>query len=148
MEVRVLCSKTQNLPMRGNDLVLLLKYKPNFDEAQLSLITNQDRENIPGMLGGFICKPLINQDSYSSIDEDEDHIFAISGMDDGKVRKSYKQTHPVVTIISFEHSERQTKENHDLEDILRVRTDVGCVIKDIEVLKTNVGDNPQDIRKL
>lgn len=120
----------------------LLKYKPNFDEEAIIIDYKPGQGKYSGMLGGFICKPLINHDSYSSIDEDEDHIFAISGMDD-EVRKSYKQTHPVGTIISFEHSGKTDKGKPRFGRYTRVRTDVIIkehVQEDIEVLKTNVGD--------
>ena len=120
----------------------LLKYKPNFDEEAIIIDHKPGQGKYSGMLGGFICKPLINHDSYSSIDEDEDHQFAISGMDD-EVRKSYKQTHPVGTIISFEHSGKTDKGKPRFGRYTRVRTDV--IIKehiqeDIEVLKTKVSD--------
>ena len=120
----------------------LLKYKPNFDEEAIIIDYKPGQGKYSGMLGGFICKPLINHDSYSSIDEDEDHIFAISGMDD-EVRKSYKQTHPVGTIISFEHSGKTDKGKPRFGRYTRVRTDVIIkehVQEDIEVLKTKVSD--------
>ena len=68
--------------MKVRGLACLLKYKPNFDEEAIIIDYKPGQGKYTGMLGGFICKPLINHDTYSSIDEDEDHIFAISGMDD------------------------------------------------------------------
>ena len=53
------------------------------------------------MLGGFVCKPLLNCDAYMKIDQDPDHEFTFSGMDD-KVRLNYKDSHPVGTIITYE----------------------------------------------
>ena len=79
------------------------------------------------LLGGFVCKPLINHDTYMTVDEDESHIFTLSGMDD-KVRKNYKRTHPVGTIITCECSGFTDKGVPRFGRYLRKRTDV--VLKD------------------
>ena len=66
---------------------------------------------------------MINNDTYSSFDENEDHLFSISGMDDD-VRKSYKSTHPIGTIISYEHSGKTDKGKPRFGRYTRIRTDV------------------------
>ena len=68
----------------------MLKYKPAFDrEAEIIDYKMGDPESkYKGMLGSFICRPLKNHDTYMSVDEDDDHIFTLSGMDD-KIRKNY-----------------------------------------------------------
>jgi DNA polymerase beta len=101
----------------------LLKYKPAFDEEAVIVDYRKGDGKYKGLLGAFICKPLINHDTYSSIDENEDHVFSISGMDDD-VRKNYKQTHPIGTIISYEHSGKTDKGKPRFGRYTRIRTDV------------------------
>jgi DNA polymerase beta len=101
----------------------LLKYKPAFDEEAVIVDHRPGEGKYMGMLGAFICKPLINHDTYSSIDEQEDHLFSISGMDDA-VRKSYQTSHPHGTIISYEHSGKTAKGKPRFGRYTRVRTDV------------------------
>ena len=74
-------------------------------------------------LGGFICKPLINHDTYMTIDGDENHIFSLSGMDD-KIRNNYKRTHPIGTIITCECSGFTDKGVPRFGRYLRKRTDI------------------------
>ena len=81
----------------------LLKYKPDFDAEAIIVEYKTGNNKYDGMLGSFICKPLINMGNYHIIDENENHKFSISGMDDS-IRASYKATHPVGTIISYIHS--------------------------------------------
>jgi DNA ligase-1 len=81
----------------------LLKYKPAFDREAIIIDYKLGEGKYTGLLGSFICKPLINHDTYMSVDPDDDHIFTLSGMDD-KIRKSFKITHPEGTIITFECS--------------------------------------------
>ena len=81
----------------------LLKYKPNFDAEAIIMDYSKGKGKYSGMLGGFVCKPLINHDTFHSIDNNEQHEFTISGMDD-EIRENYKISHPIGTIISYEHS--------------------------------------------
>ena len=81
-----------------------------------------------GMLGGFVCKPLINNDTFHSIDNDENHEFTISGMDD-EVRSNYKISHPIGTIISYEHSGLTDSGKPRFARYIRTRTDI--VIKEM-----------------
>ena len=81
----------------------LLKYKPCFDFEGIIIDYKPGKGKYENLLGGFVCKPLINHDTYMTIDDDENHIFTLSGMDD-KIRKNYKRTHPEGTIITCECS--------------------------------------------
>jgi DNA polymerase/3'-5' exonuclease PolX len=81
----------------------MLKVKPSFDEEAIIVDYKLGKGKYKGILGGFICRPLINMDTYHLIDKDENHEFSLSGMDDG-VRNDYEKTHPIGTIISITHS--------------------------------------------
>ena len=81
----------------------MLKYKPTYDAEAIIIDYKKGQGKYTGLLGGFVCKQLINHDTYMSIDEMESHIFTTSGMDDA-IRKNYKKTHPIGTIISYECS--------------------------------------------
>jgi DNA polymerase/3'-5' exonuclease PolX len=105
----------------------LLKYKPSFDEEAIIMDYKGGKGKYEGMLGGFVCKPLINMDTYHLIDQDENHEFTISGMDD-EVRSSYKETHPPGTIISIEHSGKTESGKPRFGRYVRKRDDV--IIKD------------------
>lgn len=107
----------------------LLKVKPNFDAEAIITGYKAGKGKYEDMLGGFICKPLLNHDTYMSIDEDENHSFSISGMDD-KVRGNYKKTHPIGTIITYEYSGKTDKGAPRFARYMRKRTDV--VIKDYD----------------
>jgi len=118
----------------------LLKYKPAFDAEAIITDYKPGQGKYVGMLGGFICKQLINHDTYMTIDEDEDHVFSISGMDDA-IRKSYKKTHPLGTIISYEHSGKTDKGKPRFGRYTRKRTDVTVqdhIQEDITCLKETV----------
>ena len=103
----------------------MLKYKPAFDREGVIIDykMGDPDSKYKGMLGSFICRPLKNHDTYMSIDEDDDHIFTLSGMDD-KVRKNYKRTHPVGTIITYECSGFTDKGVPRFGRYLRIRDDV------------------------
>jgi DNA ligase-1 len=100
--------KDPNSPYEGKRSNYLLKYKPNFDAEAVIVGYKPGQGKYQGHLGGFICKPLINHDTYMSVDDNDDHGFSISGMDD-EVRKTYQSTHPLGTIISYEHSGKTDK---------------------------------------
>ena len=83
----------------------MLKYKPSFDAEAIIVDYNMGNGKYDGILGGFVCRPLINYDTYSVIDSDENHEFSISGMND-EIRESYKQTHPIgVLLLNLSHYE-------------------------------------------
>ena len=101
----------------------LLKVKPSFDREAIITGYKEGNGKYTGMLGGFICKPLINHDTYMTIDEDESHVFTLSGMDDS-IRKNYPKTHPLGTIISFECSGYTDKGVPRFGRYIRSRDDV------------------------
>ena len=81
----------------------LLKVKPDFDREAIIVDYKDGTGKYEGKLGAFICKQLINHDSYMTIDNVPDHEFATSGMND-EVRDNYKLTHPIGTVITFKCS--------------------------------------------
>ena len=101
----------------------LLKYKPSFDEEAIIVDYKLGKGKYTGILGGFICKPLLNMDTYHLIDKDEQHEFSISGMDD-EVRNEYKETHPIGTIISYEHSGKTDSGKPRFARYMRKREDI------------------------
>ena len=107
----------------------MLKYKPSFDEEAIIIDYKEGKGKYKGMLGGFICKPLINKDTYHIIDKDENHEFAISGMDD-EVRENYKDSHPIGTIISYEHSGKTKVGKPRFARYVRSREDI--ILKETE----------------
>jgi DNA ligase-1 len=134
--------KDPNSPYEGKRSKFLLKYKPSFDEEAIITGYKPGQGKYQGLLGGFMCKPLINHDTYMSIDEDTDHAFTISGMDD-EIRETYLQTHPIGTIISYEHSGKTDKGKPRFGRYTRIRTDITIkehIQEDLDVLKKRVSD--------
>ena len=115
----------------------MLKYKPAFDREAIIIDYKMGDPNskYKGLLGSFICKPLINHDTYMSIDNDENHIFTLSGMDD-KIRNSFKKTHPEGTIITFECSGFTDKGVPRFGRYQRVRDDV--------IVKEHISQNDRE----
>ena len=107
----------------------MLKYKPSFDEEAIIIDYKEGKGKYKGMLGGFVCKPLINKDTYHIIDKDEHHEFSISGMDD-EVRENYKESHPIGTIISYEHSGKTKVGKPRFARYVRSRDDI--TLKEVE----------------
>jgi DNA polymerase/3'-5' exonuclease PolX len=107
----------------------MLKYKPSFDREAIIIDykMGDPDSKYKGMLGSFICRPLINHDTYMSIDTDDNHIFTLSGMDD-KIRKNYLRSHPINTIINFECSGFTDKGVPRFGRYVRIRDDV--ILKD------------------
>lgn len=121
--------KDPNSEYEGKRSKKLLKYKPAYDEEAVIIEHKMGEGKYKGYLGALICRPLKNHDTYSSVDLDDDHIFSISGMDDA-VRKSYKETHPIGTIISYEHSGKTDKGKPRFGRYTRIRTDI--IVKEHE----------------
>lgn len=122
----------------------MLKYKPSFDREAVIVDYKPGKGKYKGtpenpMLGGFVCKPLVNHDTYMTIDQDPDHEFTLSGMDDD-VRLNYKETHPVGTIITYECSGFTDKGVPRFGRYLRIRTDV--------VLKDEEADSSENLEKI
>ena len=101
----------------------LLKVKPSFDREAEIIGYKKGNGKYVKMLGGFICRPLKNNDTHMTVDKDENHIFTLSGMDDS-VRKNYKKTHPLGTIITYECSGFTDKGVPRFGRYLRIREDV------------------------
>jgi DNA polymerase/3'-5' exonuclease PolX len=116
----------------------MLKYKPSFDREGVVIEYSPGKGKYKGKLGGLVCRPLINCDTYMKIDKNNEHIFTLSGMDDS-IRKSYKKTHPIGTIITYECSGFTDKGIPRFGRYLRIRDDV--VIKDEE----DIGEKVQRI---
>jgi len=109
---------------------MLLKYKPSFDEEAIVIDYKEGKGKYKGLLGGFVCRPLINMNNYHIIDNNENHEFTISGMDD-EVRKDYELTHPIGTIISLEHSGKTKLGKPRFARYIRKRDDINLK-KEIE----------------
>jgi len=105
----------------------MLKYKPSFDREAIIIDYKLGSGKYKGLLGSFICKPLINHDTYMSVDHDENHIFTLSGMDDN-IRHSFKESHCEGTIITYECSGFTDKGVPRFGRYQRIRDDV--IIKD------------------
>ena len=101
----------------------MLKYKPSFDREAMIVGYKPGKGKYTGKLGGFVCKPLINCDTYMIVDEDPHHEFTLSGMDD-TIRGNYKNTHEEGTIITYECSGFTDKGKPRHGRYLRKRTDV------------------------
>ena len=117
----------------------MLKVKPTFDEEAIIVDYKLGKGKYTGILGGFICKPLLNMDTYHLIDNDENHEFSISGMDD-KIRNNYKHSHPIGTIITFEHSGKTDGGKPRFARYIRKRDDI--------VIKDNVQEENNSVVKI
>jgi DNA polymerase/3'-5' exonuclease PolX len=116
----------------------MLKYKPSFDAEAVIVDYRPGTGKYTGKLGAFICKPLINKGNYQVVDEDKNHIFAISGMDDN-IRENYKKSHPVGTIITYEYSGMTDAGKPRFARYIRIRDDVE--VKKEKVLENQVISN-------
>lgn len=99
----------------------MLKYKPCFDAESIIVDYKVGQGKYEGLLGSFVCKPLINYGNYSVIDEG--HEFTLSGMDD-EIRSNYLETHPVGTIITYEYSGITDTGKPRFPRYIRVRDDI------------------------
>ena len=68
------------------------------------------------MLGGFVCSPLKNMDTYHLIDKDENNEFTISGMDD-EVRSNYKEHILLEQLLLMNVQEELNLGNQGSQDI-------------------------------
>tara|TARA_B110000971_G_scaffold213536_1_gene244487 strand:- start:69 stop:1442 length:1374 start_codon:yes stop_codon:yes gene_type:complete len=105
----------------------MLKYKPVFDREAIIIDYKLGEGKYKGLLGSFICRPLINRDTYMSVDYDDNHVFTLSGMDD-KIRNSFQESHPEGTIITYECSGFTDKGVPRFGRYHRIRDDV--IVKD------------------
>ncbi len=101
----------------------LLKVKPSYEEEAIIVDFTLGKGKYEKMLGGFVCRLLKNMDTYHLVDSDEGHEFTLSGMDD-EVRKDFEITHPIGTVISFEHSGKTKSGKPRFGRYLRRRDDI------------------------
>ncbi|MBE18276.1 MAG: hypothetical protein CMH79_05895 [Nitrospinae bacterium] len=120
----------------------MLKLKPSFDEEGIIVDYKMGKNKYTGLLGGFVCKPLINMNHYHIIDNKESHEFTISGMDD-TVRKDYKVSHPIGSVISYTHNGKTNLGKPRFARYIRKRDDI--IIKDNDVSITNKNKNNKEI---
>ena len=71
----------------------LLKYKEMADTEAVITGYKKGTGKYTGMLGSFQC----------SFQDNPDIVFTVSGMDDA-IRKSYKRSHPVGTVITIQYN--------------------------------------------
>ena len=109
----------------------MLKYKPVFDREAIIVGYKEGSGKYTGLLGAFVCKPLLNHDTYMTIDDGESHQFTLSGMDDD-IRNNYRVTHPKGTIITYECSGYTDKGKPRFGRYVRKRTDVILKVVDSE----------------
>jgi len=124
----------------------MLKVKPSIDREAIIIDYKMGDPNskYKGLLGSFICKPLINHDTYMSIDEDDNHIFTLSGMDD-EIRNNYQKTHSEGTIITYECSGFTNKGLPRFGRYMRKRDDV--IIKE-HIEDTNLVNNLEKVKEI
>ena len=101
----------------------MLKYKPCFDAEAVIVDYKEGHGKYEGLLGAFVCKPLINYGNYSVVDDTEDNEFTLSGMDDD-VRGSYLETHPEGTVVTYEYSGKTDNGKPRFARYLRIRDDI------------------------
>ena len=82
--------RAPNSPYDPKRSSYLLKVKQLFDDECKIIGYKKGTGKYAGMLGAFECQMVKNKKV----------IFTISGMDDN-IRKNYKKTHPIGTIVTF-----------------------------------------------
>ena len=110
----------------------LLKWKPNYDAEGIVVDYKDGSGKYKGKLGALVIRPLINKGNYQVIDKDENHEFSISGMDDS-IRESYKVTHPIGTIITYEYSGMTDKNKPRFARYMRIRDDVTIQEEEMDI---------------
>ena len=79
-----------------------------------------------------------------TIDNDMEHEFATSGMND-KVRDNYKSTHPIGTIITFKCSGYTKSGKPRFARYLRISDDV--IVKENKKQKMDKGNTTENVNK-
>lgn len=115
----------------------MLKYKPTLDAEAVITGFRPGTGKYNGMLGAFICQPLISKGNFHILDKHKNHEFAISGMDDG-VRKDYENTHPIGTIITYEYTSLTDSGKPRFARYVRIRTDVEIGEQDDKIISDDI----------
>ena len=97
-------------PYESKRSSFLLKVKQLFDAECKIIGYKMGTGKYENMLGAFKCELLNNPDIH----------FDISGMDDN-IRKNYKKTHPIGTIVTFTYMGLSTKGVPRHPNYLRIR---------------------------
>ena len=92
----------------------LLKMKPVHDCECKIIGYKAGTGKYQGMLGSFRC----------SLIEDPTIEFNLSGMDDN-IRRNYRQTHPIGTVITIQFNDKTNKGIPRFPRYLRIRSDYG-----------------------
>jgi DNA polymerase beta len=96
--------KDPNALYEGKRSPYLLKMKALYDDEAIIVGYEPGQGKYKGMLGSFICSPLLpEKDGQRQINQE--YTFTMSGMDD-KIRKTYKKSHPIGTVITFLFNDR------------------------------------------
>jgi len=100
--------RAPNSPYDPKRTSLLLKVKQFFDDECKIIGYKPGTAKYLGMLGSFHCQMV------------KDPKFDISGMDD-EIRKNYKKTHPIGTIVTFTYMGKSTSGTPRHPNYLRIR---------------------------
>ena len=102
--------RAPNSPYESKRTSLLLKVKLFFDDECKIIGYKPGTGKYSGMLGSFQCQMV----------KDPKIKFDISGMDD-EIRKNYKKTHPIGTIVTFTYMGKSTSGTPRHPNYLRIR---------------------------
>jgi DNA ligase 1 len=102
--------RAPNSPYDPKRTSLLLKVKQFFDDECKIIGYKPGTAKYLGMLGSFHCQMV----------KDPKIKFDISGMDD-EIRKNYKKTHPIGTIVTFTYMGKSTSGTPRHPNYLRIR---------------------------
>ena len=82
---------------------LLLKMKPIEDSEGQIIEYKEGEGKYKGLLGSFVCQ-MVEKGEPVFLSSGEPKTFSLSGMDDS-IRKNYKSTHPIGTLITYTYSQ-------------------------------------------
>lgn len=111
--------KCPSSPYEGKRSSYLLKYKPKYDAEGMIIGYNYGSGKYSGILGSFICAPI----NGGHVINDDKLYFSISGMDDN-IRKSYKTTHPIGTIVTYDYAGMTNDGKPRFAQYSRIREDI------------------------
>ena len=102
--------RAPNSPYEPKRTAYLLKVKQFFDDECKIVGYKEGTGKYKDMLGAFECQMV----------KDKNVTFSISGMDD-EIRKNYKKTHPIGTIVTFTYISKTGKGQPRHPNYLRKR---------------------------